>query len=137
LGPPRTKSDHNHKNSGLQISLPSLEPPAHDHAPCGINEEDQTTFTHTMNALQRRIVHMERNQKHNKFPPRNGYRYPPPNQRPPIALEPTNMLEHKHPYYCRHAKVFMMNTTYLERVTTCDQNGEDFLDTCNNVFDGK
>jgi hypothetical protein len=76
-------------------------------------------FLQTVNALHNRIVQMERNQQHNRFPPRNGYQGPPLNQIPPTMLEPTNMFDHEPPHYCRACESFHEEKTcakYIEMV---------------------
>jgi hypothetical protein len=94
----------------------------------------------TTNELQGMIVQMERNQHQNRQLPRNGYKGPPSNQRPPTSLEPTNMIGNGHPYFCRACQSFHDENTcafYLEVYQSDGQNRKCTFDTCNNLFDGQ
>jgi hypothetical protein len=131
---PWAKGDHK-KKSVAPTTEPTLDPLS---TLVQEMKKMQATFTQTNNALENMIVHMERIQNQNRCHTRNGYRGPPPNQRPPASLELTNMIENGHPYYCRACKSLHDEKTCvisLEATKPGNQNDEAPLDTCNNVFD--
>lgn len=83
---------------------------------------------------------MERNQQQNRFRPRNErYHNHPQKKRPPITLEPTNIVDHESPPFCQGFCEETTCATYLEMINNeaNNQDSNNYLDTCNKLIEGR
>jgi hypothetical protein len=106
----------------------------------------EMNFTQQCNALQNRLVQVERNQQQIRFPLRNEIwernQGPPQNQRPPLSLEPTNVVDHDFDSFFRACQEFYEEATcaiYIElnNDEANNFNNNNYLGTCNNLFEGR